>query len=189
MQLTNKLVAIADSIREQIQSTELMTIDVMPPNIDSISGHEIEDAILTHALTGTYINPRIETVEAYSFYGNADLTAVGLDSVARISGNTFYNCTNLEAVHAPICVAMFTQCFRNCSSLVALILEEIDRVPQITNLNIFQGSAIEAGTGYIYVPDNLVDTIKNSSPFSGIATQIKGASEIPQAYKDLFNIQ
>ena len=189
MQLTNKLTAIANSIREQIQSTQLMTLDEMPPNIDSINGHEIEDAILTHTLTGTYINTRVAAVEQYMFTANENLTAVGLDSAARLGGNVFYNCTNLEAIHAPVAIGMYTYCFRNCSSLAALILDKIDRVPTITNLNIFQGSAIEAGTGYIYVPDNLVDPIKNSSAFSGISTQIKGASEIPQVYKDMFGIE
>lgn len=189
MQLTNKLTAIADSIRAKLQTSSLMTLDQMPTNIDNIGGHAIEDALLTHTLTGTYINPRIELIEAYALYSNTDLTAIGLDQVTRIAGNVFYNCTSLEAVHAPVCTAMFSQCFRNCSSLVALILDNIDTVPQITNLNIFQGTPIESGTGYIYVPNDLVDTIKNSTAFSGIASQIKGASEIPQTYKDLFGIE
>ena len=49
----------------------------------------------------------------------------------------------------------------------------------MTNVNMFSGSTIESGTGYIYVPDTMVDEYKKSTNWSTYASQIKGLSELP----------
>ena len=52
----------------------------------------------------------------------------------------------------------------------------------------FYNTAIENGTGYIYVPDSLVDSYKTATNWSTYASQIKPISELPQEYKTLYNI-
>lgn len=46
------------------------------------------------------------------------------------------------------------------------------------NSNDLKGTTIEKGTGYVYVPDDMVDTYKSATNWSTYASQIKGMSEL-----------
>ena len=46
------------------------------------------------------------------------------------------------------------------------------------NSNDLKGTTIENGTGYVYVPDDMVDTYKSATNWSTYASQIKGMSEL-----------
>ena len=67
-------------------------------------------------------------------------------------------------------------------------MNEITEVPTLANTNAFQGTPIESGTGYIYVPDSMVSSAQSESNWSVFATQIKGMIDCPAAIKALFNI-
>lgn len=68
--------------------------------------------------------------------------------------------------------------FYNCSSLEALIIRGTN-VMTNSSTGTFTGSAIAKGTGYIYVPDALVDSYKTATNWSVYADQIKPLSEAP----------
>ena len=46
------------------------------------------------------------------------------------------------------------------------------------NSNDLKGTTIAKGTGYVYVPDDMVDTYKSATNWSTYASQIKGMSEL-----------
>ena len=46
------------------------------------------------------------------------------------------------------------------------------------NSNDLKGTTIEKGTGYVYVPDDMIDTYKSATNWSTYASQIKGMSEL-----------
>ena len=46
------------------------------------------------------------------------------------------------------------------------------------NSNDLKGTTIEKATGYVYVPDDMVDTYKSATNWSTYASQIKGMSEL-----------
>ena len=46
------------------------------------------------------------------------------------------------------------------------------------NSNDLKGTTIEKATGYVYVPDDMVDTYKSATNWSAYASQIKGMSEL-----------
>lgn len=71
-----------------------------------------------------------------------------------------------------------TETFNNCSNLVALIINN-PNVFNMPNVNMLAGNPIKYGTGYIYVPDDLVETYKSATNWSTYADQIKGISELP----------
>jgi hypothetical protein len=48
------------------------------------------------------------------------------------------------------------------------------------NVNVFSSSAIANGTGFVYVPDNLVEKYKTATNWSTYASQIKPMSELPE---------
>lgn len=68
--------------------------------------------------------------------------------------------------------------FYNDTSLDTLIIDRQDvfKLTQSAD-NIFYGTPILAGAGYVYVADNMVDTYKSATNWSGIADQIRPISE------------
>lgn len=79
--------------------------------------------------------------------------------------------------------------FRSTRSLEAVVIDS-PSVFTITNSNAFQGSSItNGGTGFVYVPDNLVDEYKSATNWTTVADQIKPLSELPQEVKDVFNME
>ena len=74
---------------------------------------------------------------------------------------------------------MMNNFFRNVTHLETLIIDsdEVFLIEQI-NLMISFPSTIQ-----IYVPDDLVDTYKTTSPWSGYSGRIKPLSELPEEYR------
>lgn len=77
--------------------------------------------------------------------------------------------------------------FWDCNSLEAVVIDS-PSVFRITSSSISDFGAIGDGTGFVYVPDNLVDEYKSATNWSTVADQIKPLSELPQEVKDVFNM-
>lgn len=102
-------------------------------------------------------------------------------TISAGSNNTtngaFANCTNLAKVDISDGVTLIRQyTFHNCSSLATMIVRAV--TPPTLN-GPFIGTAIAAGTGTIYVPDESVEAYKTAINWSTYAAQIKGISELP----------
>lgn len=67
----------------------------------------------------------------------------------------------------------------SCINLTTLIIDN-PNLFKMTNSNMLNNTPIKNGTGYIYVPDNMVETYKTATNWSVYANQIKGMSELPQ---------
>lgn len=68
--------------------------------------------------------------------------------------------------------------FYGCIALTKLIINNPNGF-KMSNVDMLTNTPIASGTGYVYVPDNLVDTYKADSNWSTYANQIKGMSELP----------
>lgn len=175
--LKQKLTAIADSIRHKLPSTALMTLAEMPPNIEDIVTHEIEDALVDRSLDGVYNNPRVTQI------GNNCLrvrriTQGIFENVDIIGSSAFYGCASLETVIIPKVTRIGDDGFRTCSMLSLLNLYSPDRteIPSLWSRGLV-GTAIESGNGYIVINDNLVDSLKEASNWSNYAAQIIGHTQ------------
>ena len=103
------------------------------------------------------------------------------NTLQTIADGAFQNCISItEMTVNHTAPKFYSQCFRNCTNLAKLVIPNIVASPYITNSNILQGTAIENGTGYIYVPDTLVDIMKSATNWSVYASQIKGLSELTE---------
>lgn len=71
-----------------------------------------------------------------------------------------------------------SKAFYGCSSLETLIIKGTN-VMTCSNTDMLTNSGIAAGTGYIYVADDLVDSYKKATNWSVYADQIKPLSEAP----------
>ena len=67
--------------------------------------------------------------------------------------------------------------FQYCSKLATLIINSSNFL-NMSNINMLQSTPIANGTGYVYVPDDMVDTYKSATNWSTYASQIKGMSEL-----------
>ena len=98
-------------------------------------------------------------------------------------GSAFSGCTNLTTIDLPECTSIGDGAFASCVSLTTIILSG-NQVVTLKNIRAFNNSAIANGTGYIYVPDNLVDSYKTATNWSTYANSIIPISELPSNLKE-----
>lgn len=170
-----------------------LTLDA--PLLQTAQGSSFYGSALVEA-----IFPALSSVGDNCFYGSRHLTKLKIDSLVYSSRNAFGSCAALTEVYAPLlqtvdtsaftgdmalekielpaATSIGTSAFNSCTSLTTLILSG-STVCALQNANAFYNSAITAGTGFIYVPDSLVDTYQSATNWSTHAAQIKGISELP----------
>ena len=125
------------------------------------------------------------TTMAYMFYNCSILTNIDLSnfntSKTTSMSNMFNTCRSLESIDLSVFdaskVTNMSSMFYNCNNLKKVIINN----PVVFNLRttVFLSTPINDGTGFIYVPDDLVETYKSATNWSTYADQIKGMSELP----------
>lgn len=185
---------------ESYLSTQETTIDdilIAIQNKKEGSGATEIDSIITRTIT-SFTNDRIISIGA-SALRNSKITSINCPNVTTLEANALDTCTSLVDVQLQNvttlknyamqkCTAVVRLDFQqkiscqgsvwyNCSSLTTLILRG-STMSGLGNKNCFNGTPIASGTGYIYVPDNLVASYKSASNWSTYASQIKGLSEL-----------
>lgn len=98
--------------------------------------------------------------------------------IGGVGSNSFNGCTSLTYAHIGKVANIGNSVFVNCNNLKTVIITK-DSVSNLMNVNSFTNSAIANGTGYIYVPDDLVESYKKATNWSTYADQIKPISELP----------
>ena len=144
------------------------------PVIDTSTADSIIDGTIT-----SISNDRVTTINDYAFYGCTALTTVNFPAVTNLGTYAFYGCTALTTADFSAVESLQRAAFYNCSALTSLILRN-NAVVTLVTTNAFNNSAIKTGTGYVYVPDNLVDSYKAAANWSTYAAQIKGLSELTE---------
>ena len=189
------------SLKSLIDDTLGANFTKFPEGITTI-GHSAFRGASNLALTElpetiTYIGP-----EAFYQCSNLALTKLPNNLASSITSSCFYYCYKLALTELPQGVTVvgnmsFYRCdgiislkllgnittihqnaFYRCSNLIKLVMPNITAIPSLSNKNALQGTPIEKGTGYIYVPDNLVEEAKVATNWSVWADQIKPISEM-----------
>ena len=155
--------------------TSLTTINL--PKCTSINGFNSCTSLTTIDL------PECTSIGNSAFNSCTSLTVVNLPKCTSIGNTAFYGCTNLTTVNLPECTSIGNRAFEDCINIITLILAN-NQVVVLENVGIFTGSSIKNGTGYIYVPDDLVDSYKIATNWSTYANQIKPISELPNNIKE-----
>lgn len=122
---------------------------------------------------------------------SADLSGWNTSAVTR-AVSSFYNCAKLKYLNisgwTSESIRETERMFGYDFELKALVINS-PSVFRLTDTSAFQTSSItNGGTGFVYVPDNLVDEYKSATNWSTVADQIKPLSELPQEVKDVFNM-
>ena len=122
--------------------------------------------------------PNVTSTGVNIFYACYALHTVHLPSLISISSNMFAYSSLLKKLDFPSVESIDTGAFSGCSRLVTLVLGKADAVCTLKNVNALTNTSIAKGTGYIYVPDNLVEQYKAATNWSTYASQIKPISEL-----------
>jgi hypothetical protein len=124
--------------------------------------------------------PSVTSIGTYAFYNCSGLTTVNLPLATSIPSQCFYSCTKLQHADFGKASSIAAQAFNACSVLTELILRKSDAICTLSNTSAISNSPIGKGTGYVYVPDELVDSYKIATNWSTYANQIKPLSELEE---------
>lgn len=130
-----------------------------------------------------------------------NLETINFPKLKKMDYAAFSNCTNLrtvvfpelqgdvinafsigrELVNADLSKAsgLYSGAFRNCPKLVTIILRKVDGICTLGSTDVFKGTPIESGTGYVYVPAALVDSYKAATNWTVYADQIRAIEDYP----------
>ena len=118
--------------------------------------------------------PEVVTIEEGAFSSCRSISSITLNKVETIGQGAFYGCSSLTSVTLPSVTSIGVNGFRSCSNLTSFILSG----STVCTLGgaVLNDTPIASGTGYIYVPSNLVDTYKAANNWSIYASQIRAIS-------------
>ena len=117
-----------------------------------------------------------------TFYYHQSLTSITLPSnIMQLSAGCFQRVRTLKEITLLRngYISFEANSFNFCDKLEKVVMPNIDRLPALVNTGAFTSSGIANKTGYIYVPDELVESMKTATNWSTYASQIKGISELP----------
>lgn len=121
--------------------------------------------------------PLVTYLGGYAFDYCVGLKEANFPLATQTNSSVFRDCTSLVKVDFGLLTNISNGYFYNCTSLTTLILRASE-VSYLYDSNTFTNTPIANGTGYIYVPDDLVDSYKTNNNWSKYAAQIKPISEL-----------
>ena len=187
--------AICNKIRSRTNSNELINHQDIPNEIDNLVDsdtikeyNELLSLIIDNNITEINTD-KIKKI--YMSFESTPLAKVNLPECTSIGGYAFNSCNNLTTVNLPECTSIIGHAFDYCTNLATLILSsnQIANIPDSIDYVIFYNTRIANGTGYIYVPDNLVDSYKTATNWSTYANQFKPLSELPSNLKEEYGYE
>lgn len=117
-----------------------------------------------------------KTLGKEAISGCTSLKNINLPNCTTIGESAFSGCKALESVDLGSATTISKSAFNSCAKLTTLIIRTNQVASAVSTTLTY--SAIASGTGYIYVPDDLVEDYKVTNIWSSYADQIKGLSEL-----------
>ena len=154
------------------ENTNLATVNLT--NITSIGSNEFNSCGIT-----SLNMPNLATSGMMAFSYNP-MASVNLPALTEISAQMFQRCEELVIADFQSVEAIWQRAFYMCTNLEALVLRA-DVVAELTGTQHFYQTKIESGSGYIYVPSNLVDAYKEDIAWSPYANQIRSIDTLEVA--------
>ena len=133
-------------------------------------------------LSLTKLPDNLVSIGSGAFYYCRNLALSELpEKITEIDNNSFNGCYNITQLN---CKGNIKQinigAFKGCKNLTKFMMPNITTVPKLVNISAFEDTPIANGTGYTYVPDDLVESFKIAINWSTYANQIKGLSEMEE---------
>jgi hypothetical protein len=122
--------------------------------------------------------PELKTLGGYVFQSCNSVETLVFPKLEAVGTADLYACVKLHTVDLHVCTSISGTAFPYSSKLVTVIL----RSPTVCSLGsgAFNNTPVAKGTGFIYVPDELVDSYKSATNWANFAEQIKPISELEE---------
>lgn len=117
--------------------------------------------------------------QGYWFSGCTELRDVNVPLLKSVSLRTFQGCTSLEKLILPSASHFSGYVFEKCSALNTLVLKS-NTMAALDNINSFVGTPIANGTGYIYVPQALIEEYKAATNWIVFSEQFRAIEDYPE---------
>ena len=154
-------------------------------------GTEIEDALITRTLSGSYYNNRVNMIGNGAFNACTSLISIDLPNCISILDFTFCRCSALTSIDLPLCSHIGTYgAFSDCSSLISINIPKCMYIGiygfyRCTNLKEVYLNSVTSVTKMenntfskcpnltsVYVPSSLVDAFKTAQYWSSISRKM-----------------
>ena len=162
--------AVTVGLRAFEECENLQTVNL--PIATTIGTHAFTQCIRLQSLNA----PNVSSLGASSLKNCNTLKTVTFPLADKIPSNAFSQSTSLTTADFTDATSIETYAFTYCSKFTSLILRG-EIVVTLDNINVFTGTKIESGTGYIYVPAALVDTYKAATNWSTYANQFRALED------------
>jgi hypothetical protein len=127
-------------------------------------------------------NNCISTIAQGAFKGCTLLEEVNLPALTKFTSTDVFNgCTSLRKVDLGVSLITLdnSRTFSGCTSLDTLIIRKTNGVPGIFANNTLLNTPINSGTGYIYVPRELIESYKAASSWASFVNQFRAIEDYP----------
>lgn len=139
---------------------------------------ELVNSLIDRTISGAYVNNTVTAIGVYGLAGCTKLTSVVLPAVRRTEGNAMTGCSGLTKADFSNLQTIRYSTFYNNKQLVTLIIRT-QVVSTLEKTSAFTGTPIASGTGYIYVPSDMVSNYKAATNWSTYANQIRAIEDYP----------
>ena len=195
------LTGIADAIREKTGGTDPVAVSDMAAQIEGIQagggGDDVLNTLIDRSITEissssvtsiggsafrscgaltTVDFPVATSIRSAAFRSCSALTTVDFPVATSIWDSAFYSCDALTTVDFPVATSIRSAAFRSCSKLKSLLLRN-NKVCTLSNTNVFVSTPISSGTGYIYVPSELIEQYKEATNWSIYSAQFRALED------------
>lgn len=155
--------------------------------------YQMRESMLDGSITEIY--SEVTVLCGYTFAYRNKLIKVVLPNIQIVSDSAFNSCTNLNYVLMPKVTAIYGSGFNTCTSLKyidlfnintiqanvffgclvldTIIIRNTQHICSLSHTNSFTNTPIESGTGYIYVPRNLIESYKTATNWVTFASQFR----------------
>jgi hypothetical protein len=120
--------------------------------------------------------PNVTTMGTYAFHNCTALVDVHLPKITALGGYDFQNCRKVKVFDFPLLTSIGVASFYGCSGMTALILRS-NTMCTLKNTGVFTNASVASGTGFVYVPKELVEDYKAASNWSSFASQIRALED------------
>ena len=203
MALTDKITAIGNAIRSKTGSSDLLTLDEMPQEIQAIqTGGSGDTALVDSILSGTittYSSDNVVSLRQSALYDCSNLVELNLPNLTTM-GTGALGSIGVSEIDFPKLTSVSISGLANSRSLSRAkfaALEEIKTmslsytalselilmnnfVTTLSASNCFNGTPIANGTGYIYVPQALIEDYKVATNWVTFAEQFRAIEDYPE---------
>lgn len=123
--------------------------------------------------------PNVRTAGERCFYYARQLEDVYLPNLINVPSYAFRPCEKLKKIDLPKATSISGNAFYK-SGLETLVLRTNGVCTLENTTTVFTDTPIEEGTGFIYVPANLVEQYRQATNWSTYASQIRAIEDYPE---------